>query len=795
MLERHYLQPLDGSYKENLHDGFIERIVHGAQHASQATLWALMMHNLMQRLSPDYVQLSLEIIAKHIEADVEVTLLFILMTMGCHDSARRGEANDLWEPQSAANTLETLKELGLEEKYAKLFAAAVKFKDKPAEFLNELLNLGIQKTDFNKFDYIRKIINLGDNLDLMRCVGSFRSIFIFNTLATVEGFNVSHHRIIEEFIKGIHQFTYDQQNMLFDCTVYDLKGNEVVSHQSNFSKKEKVKYEHAENVFAAIFEQALKSPIFEPLIKNFSIPKTKKYEGDLAFDPFIHGTNSAIFSILAKSKYKLMSPLEMMDEYKAAPMSGELTQGGYERIGNKTMKEGKMGKPSFGILSTNDKDAYTLEKIISNYANLNLSPHNPKDEHLARFKKELEIGLEWGFSRINLLLIYFTRASQIHDSLEQVISEKEYKLLQEQMEATSQFFHFIQLLGTYIHPNFDLIGQASINSDLGDTVYSNAVYKWLTFDNIVNNIIKNKINMKAIVTNPSQENLKQALTVLELDLNKSDCNLVNQDSELSKIQVFCLEAKYPPKLRTVINPNENTFTLMSQNHNSDHSINNMLREYVTKRLKPSFFIKMAKISKEYLIAFADRIRLLDDLINIPQNHFKLTALQNYFLQNKFPVIFVSENESKFSLYNFEKNEYRCNSQLELGSDIKVIATDNEEHRLMIMKYLDLNNLKNILVILFDDLRESKKSHNKSSSIYHHSDGIPTLKWLSAQKASEKGLTFFETKALAKKTPINLQEAGMNAGMNLFKTAEGYQTINFTEKVEESNTENRITTPY
>jgi hypothetical protein len=52
ILERFYLQPINGSKKINLKDGHIERSIHGAMHASRATLWALVMQNLLQKLAP-----------------------------------------------------------------------------------------------------------------------------------------------------------------------------------------------------------------------------------------------------------------------------------------------------------------------------------------------------------------------------------------------------------------------------------------------------------------------------------------------------------------------------------------------------------------------------------------------------------------------------------------------------------------------------------------------------------------------------------------------------------------------
>ncbi|BCA95566.1 hypothetical protein TUM19329_19270 [Legionella antarctica] len=134
MLEKYYLQPLDGTLKKDLKNGFIERSIHGAQHASRATLWALIMNKHLQKLLPEYVNSSQEKIANHIGVNVDEVELLILMTMGCHDAARKGEGHDDWESESAKIGLNILKELGLQNDHALLFSGAVQFKDNPDEY-------------------------------------------------------------------------------------------------------------------------------------------------------------------------------------------------------------------------------------------------------------------------------------------------------------------------------------------------------------------------------------------------------------------------------------------------------------------------------------------------------------------------------------------------------------------------------------------------------------------------------------------------------------------------------------
>ena len=297
IIEKYYLQPINGSTKHLLKDGFIERSIHGAMHASRATLWALLIHHLLSELLPDTISAYMTKIAKFIDVDTEQVLLNILMTTACHDAARQGEGTDYWEAASGRVAAKVLKELGLAETAAQLLAKAITFKDRRESYSNELDQLNIDKKDHPAFDYIRKIVNLGDNLDLMRCIYQFKLKYIFDTLKTIEGFAISKHRdIICNVMVAIHQFIYDQHDMRFPCDMIDTDKLVIASLPYHLSHQVKVKYEHADNVFAIIFAEAKKQAIFKKYLVNFTVPCAKIYDGAVAFDPFIHGTNSSIFA-------------------------------------------------------------------------------------------------------------------------------------------------------------------------------------------------------------------------------------------------------------------------------------------------------------------------------------------------------------------------------------------------------------------------------------------------------------------------------------------------------------------
>jgi len=719
IFEKYYLKPMDDSVTKNLKDGYIERSIHGAMHAARATLWSLMMNNVLQEIAPNYVNTSLEKIAKYLNTDIEHILLILSITVACHDAARKSEGKDYWEVQSGDIAAEILKTMGLDANHAKLFAKAITFKDKREGYLSELQKLLIDEKDYNVFDYIRKLVNLGDNLDLMRCVNPFESKYIFETLKTIEGFDQAiHHDIIMKFIIAIHQFIYDQHDMRFTCNIRNTKKEIVRSLPCRLSHKEKVKYEHAENVFAVLLEEVSNNATFQPYISDLKVPHAKKYEETVAFDPFIHGTNSSIFSLLPKTNYQIMPILSMLDDFQVAPMSGELTRGGYNIVGTTLVKEENIGRTSFARMTTTGYNSYTLEKVLSDYTSLKVTS---SDTSLEDFKWALSLGLRLAFANINLILIYFTRARHTHASLEEVISSDGLTKLQIDIHATIQFFYFIQLLGEHIHPNFKAIEGSGLGRDIRD-----AAYTLLTFENIVDKIIKHKLDMKEILDNPTHENLEKALTVLEFPKKctiKSGIGCLDKEVEFKTTQFFCLEPDYTGVEKLYENM-DTLFSYFQRNYGSGATIHEILEKFLSKRADRDFFKKLSKKAQQHIIILNDRVRLFQKLVETPQSQFTLTEDQKYFLKQSFPVVLISEAEDKILLHDNHADEYRSVLPLKLGDDITMFATDTYDHRLKIVKFLELHHIDNVQVVLFDDLKMSKiskKAPKFSEPAYNQND--------------------------------------------------------------------------
>ena len=70
----------------------------------------------------------------------------------------------------------------------------------------------------------------------------------------------------------------------------------------------------------------------------------------------------------------------------------------------------------------------------------------------------------------------------------------------------------------------------------------------------------------------------------------------------------------------------------------------------------------------------------------------------------------------------------------------MIATDTTEHQLWIIKYLKTNNIKNVEVVLMDQLKQSLEDNQApQSNSYTNASGNLTLPFFAAMAAAHHGI--------------------------------------------------------
>jgi hypothetical protein len=405
------------------------------------------------------------------------------------------------------------------------------------------------------------------------------------------------------------------------------------------------------------------------------------------YNPFIHGTTSATLALLPHTKFQLLPTLMMLDEHQIAPLVGEMDAGGYKELGDEPIKDSFLGAISFGTLV---KGPYDLSKVITGYTKF--AAPTPQI-CLDKFHRKLQDSLTCAFSSLNLLLIYFARARQTHQSLEEVIEPNQIENLRKQLHATVQFYYFTQLLGTYIKPNFEVM--EAVISDFPDKCKDilDAAFSALTFENIVKKILSDNINMKEIFLMPTEENLSRALQVLELP--QKCTSHTGRKIELSTTQFFGLKSNYVAKEGCFMTP---SFFSNFLKNESGWGINRLLERFLNKDLPTEFHKKLTEGSAQHIRVLEERIELFEKLVNSKEK-FGLNSNPEKSVKEQFPVIFVSQSDK---ILSFE-SEFRSKKPLQLGEEIRMVATDNEAHRSELRRYFQKHKLYSIQVVLISDL--------------------------------------------------------------------------------------------
>lgn len=448
------------------------------------------------------------------------------------------------------------------------------------------------------------------------------------------------------------------------------------------------------------------------------------------YNPYLHGTTSATLALMPKTDFQLMPVLKMLDDFYTAPMVGELTQGGYSFIGFKRVQEEAIGATSFGNLKTGD---YNLKKITASYTRFAPSS-NARSE--MEIQNVFKYSLANGFSNFNLILIYLARLRQLGSFVG--LTDEQLALLKTQLDATLQFYYFIQLLGTHIHPDFAAMDNAVAQSKSLEKIdITDAVYEVFHFEYFIQKFLSKPLDMKEMVLNPTEENLKKALEYLELPKHFTikPWNREAKSIELPLTQFFTLTKQASQRQAGYVDEySSGHFGHFSRNIDG-YRINNFLEQFLLEKVDASFFSKMANDAKNYVVAFEDRIRLFNKLISADPHHFQVDADMKKLVDANFPVILLSESKKIQPYFN----EFRSMVPLKLAEDIRLVATDTLQHQQELKQYFDKHQVGPIQVLLISDLEKTNTPEDLPLSI--DGDGIRSV--LTATKKSQQGKLFYE----------------------------------------------------
>lgn len=682
-----YLQPFsftsNGSEKskrnpkKNTRNGYIEREVHGAMHASRVALSTTMLHRLCAQQYPSVVAQKFNTVAQFFNLTEEELLCLIRYVALGHDAAREGDGYDRWETQSGLSIQHFLESHGIASEKAILFSSLAVFKDKP-----EVLNVqaqGMPQEVIEGLQYARLLISLSDCFDIIRCNGQFNFKYIEKMLSTV--FDYQKERdgaIFFEYAKQLLSVIKAQQDLYFptkligpDDEVFQLEEGEA-----DFSVRSKVKLEHAPNAIVAMQTAFQHHPYFS-LLLFLDAPPAHLEEATVnaAFNPYIHGSNSSTLALMTMTDFQLMSSVDMLEQYQVAPFCGELTAGGLSHAQSD-------GRPCFARLNGDEANGneYTLKKVIQNYAKAKTAASQEKcqEELLVCYKTTKETL----FSSINVLNIYLTRLKQLGVDLKTI---PEIQTMEEDFRQASDIFYLYLLFSTHI---------LAKKNDLTDPQLWDLEDNHLIQDKILGKLKHADISVKAVYHNPTQENCQKIIDILNVP-------------EAGFSALF--EYTTTPNTNRGESPNLKTssYTYVFKGASS-WSFESLCCRYISGDNGMGAFQGLAHHLFDYITILENRFEVTRKLLDTPIMSSNLCTEDAELVHHSFPIIFAYDQDQHMRIVDMHTQEYRAQQPLKLGQNIQVIATDSEENQRRLQAYSDRYGL-NLSIITFNDLKYIQRS--------------------------------------------------------------------------------------
>ena len=393
---------------------------------------------------------------------------------------------------------------------------------------------------------------------------------------------------------------------------------------------------------------------------------------------YIHGTTSEILNLLPYTDFTLMSPLTMIEKYNIAPISGEIIGGGFDRIASDC-------NTCFGRVHINNYNDYGKEKVLR-YTKTN---KNHKD-YLEDLKHQIDIAIKCGYSNINVIIIYMLRCRQLGHDIKSIVTDDFI------MKSWSIYNTYALLLfmHKWIKPRYNF----NEDPDKHDAIYTH-----LTLNNISNKLINSPDLYKIYQEykdKPAElpEDIKllllSALELPKTSIIKTGILCKDKEITLENTQLFTFNDvpyTFDESRSSMYNVKYLAYRL-PQNV-SGYSINNLLEYYSKWEISGNLFDNFRDEIISLLESFQTKINLLNKIRNlnfVPQIKFDIPL---------FPLIIVSNDDSVMDLYGCE---FRAKRGLKLGVDIDTLATDNEENKVILEKYLEKYNIT-CKVILFSEL--------------------------------------------------------------------------------------------
>lgn len=397
-------------------------------------------------------------------------------------------------------------------------------------------------------------------------------------------------------------------------------------------------------------------------------------------NPYIHGTDSSILELLKYTEFNLMEPIEMIEKYRIAPMTGEITRGGFDNVQARC-------HPCFGRIKGIDLNSYDLIKIMK-------YTHIKHDENpISILKYQIYIGSRCCYSNINIILIYAVRCRQLGYDISNIITSE----IIQNIKVIRATFALLLFPGSWLRP------VENLNNDVCDAIYTHFSMEYIKgrlAEKLNPDTDLYEIYKKGDISNEVLDILNYIFTLPKNSTIKSGNSYEDKHVELSIINPFTHAV---PSYDSECSYYKAGYTLYALTQNiTGYRVNDVLEKYARGRVSDSFWNKFHQKLCTYLKDFQHRIELLEYIL-IHDCYPKIIINQEIY-----PLILVCEDDSIMSVL---AHEYRATRSLKLGVDITVMATDTINNKRNLTKYLNDNNIQ-CRVILFDELKNIQHNEHK-----------------------------------------------------------------------------------
>lgn len=439
-----------------------------------------------------------------------------------------------------------------------------------------------------------------------------------------------------------------------------------------------------------------------------------KYHDKLAFNPFIHGTSSQTLSMMQGTDFQLMPVIAMLQDFKVAPLVGELTQGGFNMIGDGSNSDTITGAPAFGRMR---HDHYDLNKVIGSYTKY--SDNTSLTTCKKKFKGLLEHSHQSAFTDLNLLMIYLVRLRQLGVKAADIAPIKEINTLKERLNAALQFYYFILCIQKYIFIDGAEMEHFKKENNLdGYYAFGDYIEHYFSFENFLEKLRKTGFNIEDIYNSPSAENINKLIEFVKI--SKDSQEIVKrypsgEDNFIAKRDYHLFTPhKHAPECEVYYDGIGKYLFSNNSGYTFAHYFEQYYKTYRRVQEKdeqtlaffPDFEAFHTKVLP-YIEALKDRIALCNTLLDADDKEFVPLNKSDALLTKPFPVVFVTEAKT-LEVIN---DEYRSRIPLKLGKEILLVATDNKDHQKRLRDYLQKNNVGPVEVLLFDDLQTLRSQPN------------------------------------------------------------------------------------